>query len=249
MAKTNISFNNKNYNIDESSLSTASAALRQHLSSVMNGTGATINFGGTAYNIDSTKLSTATNAFISHLGTVAGNGYKVKVGGVEYGVDSAKMTGAVAELEAFFGELGGGNGGETGGFPITWNTMDVAGNPAVELPEMAPLTSYVKVSDYCPSLDEILHSQITFNIAGYGSFAEDFVVSDYEDNYLVSNEGDIHFQYCSSDLGDIRLFSAPTGKYQHPGIGLDYTFPEPGLYAPNYGALLSANIDFALTDK
>lgn len=105
MAKTNIYFNDKNYSIDESSLSSATSALKQHLSTVMNGTGATINFGGTAYNIDSTKLSAATNEFVSHLGTVAGSGYKVKVGGVEYVVDSAKMTGAVAEIEAVLGGL------------------------------------------------------------------------------------------------------------------------------------------------
>lgn len=72
MAKIDINFNNTNYSIDEASLSTASAALRNHLSTVMNGSGAVINLGGTSYNIDSTKLSAATNAFVSHLGTIAG---------------------------------------------------------------------------------------------------------------------------------------------------------------------------------
>jgi hypothetical protein len=105
MAKINISFDNKNYPVDESSLSSAAAALQSHLSSVMNGTGATINLGGTAYNIDSAKLTAATNAFISHLGTVAGNGYKIMVGGVEYNVDSTKMTGAVADLNTVLGGL------------------------------------------------------------------------------------------------------------------------------------------------
>ena len=108
MAKTNISFNNKEYQIDESVLSTASSALKSHFSTVMNGSGATINLDGTAYSIDSGKLATATNAFISHLGTVSGNGYKVKVGGVEYGVGTDKMTGAVAELEAVLGGLNSG---------------------------------------------------------------------------------------------------------------------------------------------
>lgn len=111
MANIIIPFDNKNYPIDEASLSTASAALRTHLSSVMNGTGSTINFGGTSYNIDSAKLSNARNAFISHLGTVAGNGYKVVVNGVEYNVDSAKMTSAVADLNTVLSGLqSGGNG-------------------------------------------------------------------------------------------------------------------------------------------
>ena len=105
MAKTNISFNNQDYQIDPASLSEATAELRQHLSSVMNGSGATIDFGGTTYNIDSTKLSTATNAFVTHLGTIAGSGYKVKVGEVEYGISSDKVAGAVSELEAVLGGL------------------------------------------------------------------------------------------------------------------------------------------------
>lgn len=45
MAKTNIVFNNKDYYIDNSSLSDATAALQSHLSTVMNGAGATINLG------------------------------------------------------------------------------------------------------------------------------------------------------------------------------------------------------------
>jgi hypothetical protein len=109
MAKTNIVFNNKDYYIDNSSLSDATAALQSHLSTVMNGTGATINLGGTSYNIDSAKLSAATNAFVSHLGTVAGNGYKVVVNGVEYGISSDKVASAVGELETV---LGGFNTGE-----------------------------------------------------------------------------------------------------------------------------------------
>lgn len=105
MEKTNIIFNDINYSIDESSLSAASAELKAHLSTVMNGTGATINLGGVSYNIDATKLSTATNDFVSHLGTIAGSGKKVTVGGVEYAIDSAKMSDAVAELEIVLGNL------------------------------------------------------------------------------------------------------------------------------------------------
>lgn len=112
MAKTNISFNNKNYTIPDESLSTASASLRNHLSTVMNGTGATINLGGTAYSVDSAKLSAATNDFTSYLRTVAGTGYKVNVGGVEYGVDATKVAGAITELETVLGGLNNPSGEE-----------------------------------------------------------------------------------------------------------------------------------------
>lgn len=105
MEKTNIIFNDVNYPIDESSLSAATAELKAHLSTVMNGSGAVINLGGIAYNIDSTKLSTATNDFVSHLGTISGSGSKVVVNGVEYSIDSAKVSSAVSELETVFGNL------------------------------------------------------------------------------------------------------------------------------------------------
>lgn len=100
-----IHFNGKNFNISEADLSAASEVLKSHLSSTMNGTGATINLGGVSYNIDSSKLSTATNNFISHLDTIAGNGSKVVIGGVEYSIDSIKVSSAVSELETLFGNL------------------------------------------------------------------------------------------------------------------------------------------------
>lgn len=114
MAKINIDFNDKKYSIDESSLSVSADSLKSHLSTVMKGTGATINFGGTAYGVDSTKLSTATNAFVSHLGTIAGNGKKIVIGGVEYSVGSDKVAVAIGELEAVLGGLNSGSdSGET----------------------------------------------------------------------------------------------------------------------------------------
>lgn len=107
MAKINILFNDKEYQVDESALSTTSDALKSHLSTIMNGSGAIINLGGTAYNIDSTKLQTATNDFISHLRTIAGNGHKVVVGGIEYYVDSNNVKNAFSELHANFAKLAG----------------------------------------------------------------------------------------------------------------------------------------------
>lgn len=105
MAKTNIVFNNKNYSIDEASLSPATSALRQHLSTTMSGSGASISLGGTSYNIDSAKLAAATSEFVAHLRTIAGNGYKVKVGGVEYSFDATKVQSAISELHDVLGSL------------------------------------------------------------------------------------------------------------------------------------------------
>lgn len=112
MAKINVSFNGTNYPVDESALSEARSSLKSHLSSNMNGSGATINLDGISYNVDSTKLSTATNAFISHLGTIAGDGAKVSVGGVEYSIDSTKVAGAMSEMEDVLGELASGGSGD-----------------------------------------------------------------------------------------------------------------------------------------
>lgn len=105
MAKTNIIFNNKNYQIDSTSLDSATSALRTHLSTVMNGSGTTINLGDTVYNIDSAKLATARNAFVSHLNTIAGSGSKVVVNGVEYGIGTDKVAGAISALQTDFDAL------------------------------------------------------------------------------------------------------------------------------------------------
>lgn len=105
MSKINISFNNKKYSIDESTLSTATNALQQHLSTTMKGSGAIINFGKAVYNVDSAKLSAASNDFVSYLRTIAGNGYKVVIGGVEYSVDSAKVHGAISSLDTHYNSL------------------------------------------------------------------------------------------------------------------------------------------------
>lgn len=118
MAKINIILNNKTYSIDESVLASAAAELKAHLSTVMNGSGATINLGGVTYNVDSAKLSTATNEFVSHLGTIAGEGKKIVVGGVEFSVDSTKIQSAFDGFSAALDDLESGfNGDET--FNIT----------------------------------------------------------------------------------------------------------------------------------
>ena len=103
MAK--IILNNTEYTIDDSVLTSAKTELQTHLSTTMNGSGASISLGDVTYNVDSSKLTTATNGFVSYLGTIAGNGAKIVVNGVEYAVDSTKISNAMSELGGAFGEL------------------------------------------------------------------------------------------------------------------------------------------------
>ena len=223
MGKINILFNNKNYSVDESAFAAASTALKSYMSTVMNGSGATINFGGSSFNIDSTKLTTATNAFISHLGTIGGNGYKVKVNGIEYSVDSAKLIDSVAELEDVLGDLnsGGGNDPEDEIFPIEWNAYDVANNTKVTLNGYG----FVKVSSAVPSLN-LFHSTFAhLSVDSAGSFNLDFnSMVDYGNGYTLIN-------YSSSGM-TYSIFIAPVaGEYS--GI----YFAESGIYALDYNAL------------
>ena len=105
MSKINISLNGSTFELDESVLASASADIKSHLSTVMNGEGATIKFDGVDYSIDSTKLSAATNDFVAYLGTIAGEGTKIRIGDIEYSVDSTKISGAISKLESAFGAL------------------------------------------------------------------------------------------------------------------------------------------------
>ena len=116
MSKINVFFENENYTVDEESFSSAVDAIRAHLLSAMNGTGATINFGGTSYNVDSTKLSSATNDFVTHLGTISGSGHKVVVNGTEYAINSSDVVGAIENLQAILGGtyVGGSGSGDDG---------------------------------------------------------------------------------------------------------------------------------------
>lgn len=115
MSTINISFNGKNYSIDESNLSTAIAGLQEYLSTDMSGTGEIINLGGSSYNIDSVKLSNATSDFVAYLNTIAGEGLEVAVNDIVYSVDSTKTSDALVELETI---LDGSNSGDAVGEPV-----------------------------------------------------------------------------------------------------------------------------------
>jgi hypothetical protein len=105
MSKLNISFNNTDYCLDDSKLSTANTDLHNHLSTVLNGTGATVTLGKTVYNIDSAKLFTAADKFTNYLRTISGSGIKVVIDGIEYSVDSTKIQNALSILEGTFNNL------------------------------------------------------------------------------------------------------------------------------------------------
>lgn len=157
MGKYDIVFNNKKYAIDESSLSSASDALKSHLSTVMSGSGAVVNLGGISYNVDSTKLSSATTDFINHLGSISGNGYKVVIGGNEYSIASDKVANVVGELGAIWGGLEAGIGDSEGREPIVWDgNMD--GRVALDLSILGYRQGlyYVKVSDDVFTPDDVI---------------------------------------------------------------------------------------------
>ena len=105
MAKIDILFNDENYTIDEAQLAEATSALKNHLATVMNGTGATIILDGTTYNVDSVKLTAATNDFVSYLGTISGTGSKITVNGVEYSIDTEKLDDAINELHTVLSNM------------------------------------------------------------------------------------------------------------------------------------------------
>ena len=109
MAKTNIIFNNTEYSIDQSSLAPAASELKSHLSTSMNGSGATITLDGTVYNVDSVKLAAATNELVSYLRTISGDGRKVVIGGVEYSVGSDYVQNAFSSLRTDWINLSNAN--------------------------------------------------------------------------------------------------------------------------------------------
>ena len=185
MAQINIPFNNKEYLVDESALSASKVALQNHLSTVMSGSGATINFGGTSYGIDSVKLTAATNAFTAHLGTISGSGAKVVVGGVEYGIDSTKVAGSVAEIETVLGGLSNGGGSDEPELTLveSWDISATSGSGNV----MAYLYN-----------DPVNEGKYTLSIEGSGQMKNwgwnditDFHHSDYQANItsVTINEG------------------------------------------------------------
>lgn len=102
MSQINIKFNGTDYEVSKSALSAAGSKIKQHLTSVINGEGASVDFGGTAYNVDSTKLDSARTKFVSHLNTIAGEGSTVAVNGVKYGVDASKVSNAISNMVSAF---------------------------------------------------------------------------------------------------------------------------------------------------
>lgn len=227
MAK--ILFNDELFNISEAALNAASERIIRVLSSVMNGTGATINFGGTIYNIDSTKLSTVTNSFVSHLGTVSGSGMKVSVGGVEYNIDSSKMSNAVSQLHTVLSGLQSGENGDRydDTYPIEWNTAEVVNNPLFALITGLRM---VKISNLTPSAEELGTATLTAEVQGQTIQATLFSFGDFDGDKNVSY---VHFE---TPLGEIFITSVhiPTN-----GVA-------PGLYISDVYTMAGVNADCRL---
>lgn len=228
MAKININFNDKEYSIDSASLSAATAELKQHLSTVMNGTGATIEFDGTSYGVDSTKLSTATNAFVAHLGTIAGSGSKVMIGGVEYGIDSAKVASALGELDTILGGLNSGNSGVESRDPIVWD----GNTDEVEKLDF-PIGEAYKVSNELIPANEFIGAEFT-DSSGQTKLITEF--SDYssqtggmlpENIMFIDQFGLITVVYADYELvvDGYGVFRMKKGLYFNPIIR-SVTFPQ-----------------------
>lgn len=215
MSKINIHFDNKDYLVDESSFSSATTELSQHLSTTMSGSGAVIKLGGNSYNVDSVKLSTATNEFVSHLGTVSGSGYKVTVGGVEYGINSAKMQNAVAKLNAVLGNLNSGGGG-SGDEPIAVaaGLYETGSNYAVLKKSWDELLADRTIS----VKNGAATSQASYN----GNASSDALAGDlcFPNDGSVTEVGSHSFKYCSKLTGvciPSKITSIGENAFQYDG--------------------------------
>ena len=219
MAKTNISFNNKNYSIPDESLSSASAALKSHLSTVMNGTGAIINLGGIAYSIDGTKLSAATTDFTSYLRAVAGTGYKVIVNGSEYNIDSTKLAGAVTEIEAVLGGL------KTDGGQTVYEPLNITFDGNTDGLVSSGYNMFYKVSDWIPTDEQLKLCTITpCDNTARVDLGKNWDEGLEKNSIVVTEDYTMAYTiFCVRTDG--AVFSSAYGE-----TVIDIAFPEKGLY-------------------
>lgn len=155
MAKINVKFNNKDYQIEESAFAAASEKVVTHLSGEMKGTGATVKFGGIAYDVDSTKLSLSAAVLAAYLETIVGSGVKIVIGGVEYGVDAAKVAGAVTEVET---TLAGMGGSEEPDVPVEPDVPELPASEGLEYTSNGDGTCYVSSFGTCTDNDVVIPS-------------------------------------------------------------------------------------------
>jgi hypothetical protein len=213
---TKIIFNNNNYSVDDSFLSTHSNDLQQHLSTVMNGTGAVINLGGTAYNVDSAKLATAKDAFVQHLGTIAGNGRKIVIGGVEYNVDAVKVAGAVSEIEAVLGgSISGGSGGSSGGGEVAYPEKNMYG-----FYFNVPYVTEANDGDYSYTMAHVFYDDGTV-VTFYNDLTDDPIISTM---LFANGNSGISIDY--DNLADLGITFSEDGKTM---IDSSYTYTAQGV--------------------
>lgn len=224
MSKINILFNNKDYLIDESAFSSASNALKSHLTNVMNGSGEVINFDGISYNVDSTKLSNARNNLTSHFGTIAGNGSKVSINGVQYNIDSTKLSETISELENVFGNLNSEGSDNVTILPSTTLPFSPYGGNdiGVYVFETTEGFDVVKGKQYTVIFDGVAY-KCTCN-----SF--EFTVEGMTSEFLYAGNGDIFetvWEYANGEKIELESYSAPFVLLKGNTFGIMTTSTDP----------------------
>ena len=124
----NIKFNNADYTVEESAIAGAKSLLKTHLTTVMNGSGASVKFDGTNYSLSSDKLNAAKDSFAAYLQSIVttGAGTEIIMDGVKYNVNSSRLSTAISNMANALAGLSGG--GSTEG--DKWIVL----TPEIELP-------------------------------------------------------------------------------------------------------------------
>ena len=230
-----ISFNGEDYRIEDADLASAITKLKSHLSTVMNGTGATIELDGISYGVDSTKLTNAKNTLTTHLGSIAGDGPSIVVNGVKYTVDSTKIENVVSDLQTVFeglrfilppglyqpGAIERFNSGDGNGalemLITSWDDMIAKGTMKVKNGTVylgvEPLADMPEKNEYGFYFDvpyDLQGMDIVFHRDGSGDIIQNGQVESFPAESIVYSE-------LFADALDI--------------IGLDFTFSSDGLTA------------------
>ena len=173
MAKYLVKFNNNEYLIDETKLEPAIARLATHLTSELQGTGATVTLGGVRYSLNGDKINTSASELADYLETIAGTDMKATVGGQEYGLSRNALSNAYDKMDLSLSELTGGD------------TPVEPDEP--ELPTSKGLAY------------ELNDDEQSYSVIGIGTCTDaDVVIPDIYEGLPVTSIGDMAFDGCTS---------------------------------------------------